>query len=113
MPALVDNTSSLNEHLLVDDESSSAAEQTPLTSSSSAVQPTTMMVTNNNEEDELNNSHHSDPVVLRRPTRLTQARSFWEEHCVYLPAMLGWFLFSALLSSYNKVRWSSSDALVD
>jgi solute carrier family 35 protein C2 len=28
--------------------------------------------------------------------------SFYQEHCTYLPAMAGWFLFSALLSSYNK-----------
>lgn len=28
--------------------------------------------------------------------------SFYEEHCVYLPPMLGWFFFSALLSTYNK-----------
>jgi len=28
--------------------------------------------------------------------------SFWNEHCIYLPAMLGWFFFSAILSSYNK-----------
>jgi solute carrier family 35 protein C2 len=28
--------------------------------------------------------------------------SFYYEHCTYLPAMVGWFLFSALLSSYNK-----------
>jgi solute carrier family 35 protein C2 len=28
--------------------------------------------------------------------------SFYHEHCTYLPAMVGWFLFSALLSSYNK-----------
>jgi solute carrier family 35 protein C2 len=27
---------------------------------------------------------------------------FYHEHCIYLPAMLGWFFFSALLSSYNK-----------
>ena len=28
--------------------------------------------------------------------------TFYAEHCVYLPAMLGWFLFSALISTYNK-----------
>lgn len=27
---------------------------------------------------------------------------FYKDHCVYLPAMSGWFVFSALLSSYNK-----------
>lgn len=123
MPALEDNSnSSLTEHLLLaEDEKYSAAEQRTLLVSS-AVAPErpdessatrTRMVTNNGigngdgDRDELSNSHHSDPAgVQRRATmRLTQARTFWEEHCVYLPAMLGWFLFSALLSSYNKVRW--------
>jgi solute carrier family 35 protein C2 len=33
--------------------------------------------------------------------------SFYDEHCVYLPPMLGWFLFSALLSSYNKYVFGS------
>lgn len=28
--------------------------------------------------------------------------AFWNKHCYYLPAMLGWFFFSAILSSYNK-----------
>lgn len=32
---------------------------------------------------------------------------FYEEHCTYLPAMLGWFFFSALLSSYNKFVFGS------
>jgi solute carrier family 35 protein C2 len=27
----------------------------------------------------------------------------YHDHCTYLPAMLGWFLFSAILTSYNKV----------
>lgn len=34
--------------------------------------------------------------------------SFYKDHCVYLPAMLGWFLFSALLSAYNKVVFGQS-----
>lgn len=29
--------------------------------------------------------------------------SFYNDHCYFLPAMAGWFIFSALLSSYNKV----------
>ena len=28
--------------------------------------------------------------------------TFYNEHCTYLPAMVGWFVMSALLSSYNK-----------
>lgn len=31
-----------------------------------------------------------------------ELKAFYHEHCTYLPAMAGWFLFSALLSSYNK-----------
>ncbi|KAL3943328.1 MAG: hypothetical protein SGBAC_002611 [Bacillariaceae sp.] len=27
---------------------------------------------------------------------------FYHEQCTYLPAMLGWFIFSALLTAYNK-----------
>eukprot|EP00986_Skeletonema_menzelii_P007136 scaffold2763_cov155-Skeletonema_menzelii.AAC.7 len=29
--------------------------------------------------------------------------SFYQKHCVYLPAMAGWFICSAALSSYNKI----------
>lgn len=29
-------------------------------------------------------------------------RKFYHEHCTYLPAMLGWFVFSAALTAYNK-----------
>ena len=29
-------------------------------------------------------------------------KTFYQEHCTYLPAMLGWFVFSSLLSTYNK-----------
>jgi solute carrier family 35 protein C2 len=32
---------------------------------------------------------------------------FYAEHCTYLPPMLGWFIFSALLSSYNKYVFGS------
>jgi len=31
------------------------------------------------------------------------ASSFYKKHCIYLPAMMGWFICSAALSSYNKV----------
>lgn len=40
------------------------------------------------------------------------ASSCYQKHCIYLPAMMGWFICSAALSSYNKVsdcqRLSSS-----
>ena len=29
--------------------------------------------------------------------------TFYKRHCIYLPAMAGWFICSAALSSYNKV----------
>jgi len=31
------------------------------------------------------------------------APTFYKRHCIYLPAMAGWFVCSAALSSYNKV----------
>ena len=33
--------------------------------------------------------------------------SFYNDHCAYLPAMLGWFIFSACLSTYNKYVFGS------
>lgn len=33
---------------------------------------------------------------------MDRIESFYQEHCVYLPPMMGWFFFSALLSTYNK-----------
>jgi solute carrier family 35, member C2 len=35
-------------------------------------------------------------------SRRSALDTFCHEHCTYLPAMLGWFLFSAILSTYNK-----------
>ncbi|EEC46028.1 predicted protein [Phaeodactylum tricornutum CCAP 1055/1] len=32
---------------------------------------------------------------------------FYDDHCFYLPPMLGWFVFSAMLSSYNKFVFGS------
>mmetsp|Transcript_7972 Transcript_7972/g.14048 ORF Transcript_7972/g.14048 Transcript_7972/m.14048 type:complete len:93 (+) Transcript_7972:145-423(+) len=29
--------------------------------------------------------------------------TFYKRHCIYFPAMAGWFITSAALSSYNKV----------
>lgn len=34
--------------------------------------------------------------------------SFYKSHCIYLPAMAGWFFFSALLSAYNKWIFGSA-----
>jgi solute carrier family 35, member C2 len=33
---------------------------------------------------------------------MDRVKVFYHDHCVFLPAMAGWFFFSALLSSYNK-----------
>lgn len=35
-------------------------------------------------------------------TKLEQFQSLYDNHCIYLLPMLGWFLFSGLLSLYNK-----------
>lgn len=62
-----------------------------------------------------NNNHNSSPHRHSSSPRninsnsSTSTTSFklhlfncYQEHCLYLPPMLGWFFFSALLSSYNK-----------
>jgi hypothetical protein len=36
------------------------------------------------------------------------AATFYKRHCIYLPAMAGWFVCSAALSAYNKVGGSYS-----
>jgi len=43
-------------------------------------------------EDESDDNHTTYHALER----------FYDEHCTYLPAMAGWFIFSAILSSYNK-----------
>jgi len=42
------------------------------------------------------------PVTQRVANNGHAIKSFYHEHCIYLPAMLGWFFFSAILSAYNK-----------
>jgi hypothetical protein len=39
--------------------------------------------------------------VQMRPKMMSS--SFYNKHCIYLPAMTGWFICSAGLSAYNKV----------
>ena len=65
--------------------------------------PAVMSVEGAEDHDE---GHVADQngIIRGEPSRMSMARTFYEEHCIYLPAMLGWFLFSSLLSSYNKVR---------
>ncbi|CAJ1966854.1 unnamed protein product [Cylindrotheca closterium] len=48
-------------------------------------------------DDALSQDDSSD--ISMEPDSL---RKFYHEHCTYLPAMLGWFAFSALLTAYNK-----------
>jgi len=38
---------------------------------------------------------------------MNQVMSCYREHCIYLPFMLGWFLFSILLSTYNTYVFNS------
>jgi hypothetical protein len=40
--------------------------------------------------------------LIAAATNNPNMEEMYEEHCTYLPAMAGWFLFSALLSTYNK-----------
>jgi solute carrier family 35 protein C2 len=40
---------------------------------------------------------------------LTLYRGFYAEHCAYLLPMAGWFLFSVLLSTYNKVVFGENN----
>lgn len=40
------------------------------------------------------------------------ASSFYQKHCIYLPAMMGWFVCSAALSSYNKVSDCSTESSI-
>jgi len=45
------------------------------------------------------------PLLLEETVnrREMTASSFYQRHCIYLPAMMGWFICSAALSSYNKI----------
>ena len=44
------------------------------------------------------------PVTQRVANNGHAIKSFYHEHCIYLPAMLGWFFFSAILSESNAPR---------
>ena len=50
-------------------------------------------------------SSEDSPLLLEETSarREMTTSSFYQKHCVYLPAMAGWFICSAALSSYNKV----------
>lgn len=106
MQSAVAGPASLNENQLGNDDKESVAsvstEQSLLCNNFHIERGRNISTSTTNGQ--MNGSRHSDSaIVQRRPSRATLARTFWEEHCVYLPAMLGWFLFSALLSAYNKV----------
>jgi len=66
--------------------------------------PTVMSVEGADDNDGGQDAPDQNGIIRGEPSRLTLARTFYEEHCIYLPAMLGWFFFSSLLSAYNKVR---------
>ena len=40
----------------------------------------------------------------------SKLQTLYREHCIYLPAMLGWFVCSAALTSYNKVVFGENHA---
>ena len=40
----------------------------------------------------------------------SKLQKLYREHCIYLPAMLGWFVCSAALTSYNKVVFGENHA---
>ena len=44
----------------------------------------------------------------RMEHKTSSFQSFYADHCIYLPAMLGWFFFSGLLSLYNKYVFGST-----
>eukprot|EP00559_Dactyliosolen_fragilissimus_P008291 CAMPEP_0184858916 /NCGR_PEP_ID=MMETSP0580-20130426/3944_1 /TAXON_ID=1118495 /ORGANISM="Dactyliosolen fragilissimus" /LENGTH=518 /DNA_ID=CAMNT_0027355275 /DNA_START=281 /DNA_END=1837 /DNA_ORIENTATION=+ len=59
----------------------------------------------NNNENIVQGSSNSTSTIHR--TLISRIRdhpvgTFYSEHCIYLPYMLGWFILSATLSSYNK-----------
>lgn len=53
---------------------------------------------NRNQHDDYEESPDQEYFNWTLPTN----NEFYKEHCIYLVPMLGWFLFSTLLSLYNK-----------
>lgn len=84
--------------------SSSAAASSTATSSSSSSSAGVY------DAVEVDSSSNTNTVSVTLPSNsintnnatISPTRRFYNEHCIYLVPMLGWFLFSALLSSYNK-----------
>ena len=102
--AFLDSLAPLNEHFLANKDNDGAEQTSRCSGRRNSSASSSLSTTTTTSGQPMNGSLHSDPALeQRRPSRVTLARTFWEEHCVYLPAMLGWFLFSALLSAYNKV----------
>ena len=69
---------------------------TPDSPASTKTTTQTITTRNTTTTDSNNNNNNDDPIL-----------EFYENHCTYLPAMLGWFIFSAALSSYNKFVFGS------
>lgn len=53
-------------------------------------------------DDDRIGAHHVSHNYL-----LSNLKGFYADHCAYLLPMAGWFLFSALISSYNKFVFGS------
>jgi len=50
---------------------------------------------------------YKDADVNERSNAAHYWKQFYANHCIYLPYMAGWFIFSSLLSTYNKVLFGS------
>lgn len=51
--------------------------------------------------EEPSSTYRISSPLIRKMISISQG--FYKRHCVYLPAMTGWFICSAALSAYNKV----------
>ena len=53
------------------------------------------------------NTQDGSIITASQQSSSDYMNQFYANHCIYLPYMAGWFLFSSLLSSYNKVLFGS------
>ena len=63
-------------------------------------------------EEEYSEEGTTSTIVGRRGRKMMSAslQTLYRDHCIYLPAMLGWFVCSAALTSYNKVVFGENHA---
>lgn len=97
-----DNDGIIRHHVIGDDDDEPENDNNYRNRSSPKQQQLDM----NPLDDNINNSmgvggltNNNERPIINRVTRYQQ---FYIDHCIYLPAMIGWFFFSAALSSYNK-----------